>query len=655
MPAALEEFIRLNYTGPLKHEKKSGDSSFKLLSIDGQNTHCLVQRPDLLLAAERSPDPLTRARAAVLHQSLLEYPADALRSIVFDQYQPENLEASAITNVQFCLEAARAHLIFDETTEANEWLDMAVELSGFQVELTGAKVRATKHQDNGKLALVVRARSANKMRRDVASETNPKQVEHNSSLLFENPDIEGPEELQLADLDAACLLLRSNLIQRENPHHDAMAKQQFGCYIHRVCLTQGRADWCVIFRALWERSSLLELDSVHTLERATLQLKALSDALKDGGNISLFHCIIPLPKWELWQLLVERFMILGLFKEAIDIYEKLHMWSDAAVCCGLIDEVTRGLSILDAHVDMSNARQISIRGDLTQNPAYWETAWEIGKYGPAALSLGSYWLKHKDLGKASQWLNLSLERDPQNHQTLFTLGILAMEQEDWEKASQRFTSCVRLRGDDPKSWSNLASAFTQLGQYSQALHALRQALAVDLNSQASPRILANYVAVASRLGEWEDVLLGIKQIPPENVPSVLVQELTLAFTREPYNGSHTHFAFSELAACTIPQHQSNNAAVWRTAGKVEEWRGKPWAAISAYEKAVEHAQERLPEYAYILGDAYIRHGDRDGRIEGSKACPGWQEKLEKLVHTASCNVTAEWKEKLESLLASTLG
>lgn len=647
---ALDEFIRLNYTGPLLGEDETRSYPKDILDVEGQKVSELVQRPDLLLEAERSPDPLVRARAAVIHQSLLEYPTDTLHDIAFGFYGHENLETRKISKVEACLEVARAHLIFDETSEADEWLNMAAQLNNFHVEVTGAQVRATKHQDEGRLVLVVKAKSACSFQPKKESENNIKTVEHNSSLLFEKPDMDGPEEQQLDDLDAALLLLRSNLIQRENPHNDTMAQQQYGCYIQRVCLTQARGDWCVLFRALWERSSLLELESVHTIERAALQLKALSDALTEGGNSSLFHSVIPLPKWGLWQLLVKQFMTLGLFKDAINVYEKLHMWPDAAVCCGLVGQAQKGLSILDAHADPSSARQLSIRGDLTQNPEYWEKAWNVGKYVPAALSLGSHALKKKDLTNASYWLNLSLDRDPQNHQTLFTLGIVAMEEGNWEKATQLFTSCVRICNDDPKSWSNLASAYTQLGQYSQALQALRQALAVDSNQQASPRILANYVSVAARLGEWQDVLVGIKQIPPESVPPVLVQELTLALTSEPYAASHTQVTFCDLAAGSLPQHQPHNAAVWRTAGKVEEWRGRFWATILDYEKAVEHAQDRLPEYAYILGDAYSRYGDCEGRIEGSKACPGWQQKLQNLVREASSNATEDWKQKLASLL-----
>lgn len=330
------------------------------------------------------------------------------------------------------------------------------------------------------------------------------------------------EQPVLQPLDSIILLATASSITNTSPQ-DGLTREETLPYASRV-LAGGSTNWQIYTQALLVRSRIEGYRS-RTMERGLLQLQAVVDQViaetlpnssvkmsdsNDSPSSNPSPSFLPKPKspesapvserllyihqlasptrWELEAELASRWISLGGFRTALEIYERLQMWAEVGLCwaaSGREDEarkVIRRQLYDDSAVGQQNPnllnmserdplpadspRLFCILGDLENSPSSYQRAWAISekRYSRAQRSLGSYYLKKKDFRKADEAFVKSLKISPQNHGTWFALGSIRLQMDNWTGAIDAFRSAIQIDEQDAESWSNLAAAMVKLDQ-----------------------------------------------------------------------------------------------------------------------------------------------------------------------------------------------
>ncbi|KAL8739696.1 MAG: hypothetical protein Q9190_007526, partial [Brigantiaea leucoxantha] len=332
----------------------------------------------------------------------------------------------------------------------------------------------------------------------------------------------------LSPLDSIILLAHASSITNTSPL-DGLTREETLPYATRV-LQDGSNNWQIYSHALLVRSRIEGYKS-RTVERGVLQLQALVDQVITEttlNNASLNQpsrdaqtSFLPKPKpsesapvferlkyinelapptrWELEAELANRWVSLGGLRTALEIYERLQMWAEVALCWAASDRedkakniirhqlfssslepngsTTNGLPISgETETDASRQliekdplpadapRLFCILGDLEKSPSAYERAWKISKhrYARAQRSLGKYYFARKDLQKADEAYTKALSIVPLDHSTWFAVGGVRLQLEDWPGAIDAFRRAVQIEEKDAESWSNMAAALVRL-------------------------------------------------------------------------------------------------------------------------------------------------------------------------------------------------
>lgn len=330
----------------------------------------------------------------------------------------------------------------------------------------------------------------------------------------------------LQPLDAIILLATASSIVNTSPA-DGLTREETLPYAERV-ISGGSSNWQVYTQALLVRSRIEGYRS-RTIERGVLQLQAVVDQViaetspsetsKDdiisakamsktflpqpkssqsasvSERLQFIHQLASPPRWKLESELADRWVSLGGLRTALEIYERLQMWAEVALCWAANDREDKARKIVRRQLynsvittstnkllddDEDNyvgdyrierdplpadaPRLFCILGDLEKSTAAYERAWEISnqRYARAQRSLGKYYSASGDLDKAGMAYAKSLKVNPQNHAIWFALGCIRLQQEDWAGAVQSFGKAVQVEDTDAESWSNLAVALLKL-------------------------------------------------------------------------------------------------------------------------------------------------------------------------------------------------
>ncbi|CCH41982.1 Tetratricopeptide repeat protein [Wickerhamomyces ciferrii] len=539
-------------------------------------------------------------------------------------------------------------------------------LTNFEFVLTGAKAKRTKFQTKANSGLIVLAKS-NYFVNDDITEQSPESYELNSDLLLEKPHFEDignedideqiykkqktdlqeidystllpvslrseyiPESLksldpnnqpQLSDYDNIQLLLRLYTLRQTSPSNDNLVSAQLMSLVSRVLYQSNTTaiNYTIFSRALWERS-ILETTKARTIERGILQMQSLveeiglkiqtrfiptsNDEISTAATRSRYIFQIPsIPRWDLDTKLAEKFMSLGLIKSAIEIYERLGLEVDVALCHATIGEESKAIEIIKKRISNhpNDARAIAVLGDLLGEPEYWYKAWEIGKYVKAKVSLSKYNYYppkgiERNIEQAIIHMNDALSINPINFSNWFFYGCLGLESNQFELAAEAFTRCVALDDSNSLSWSNLASAHLSLNKTREAFHALKKAVA-STDNKKSWRIWDNYLIVAAKLKEWDEVLLACRRLVENrkdesgegSIDIPVVEKLVEMLVQQDYPNDEEDLTFFqksciEFTTIMLPNVINSSSRLWRIISRVELWRKRPWASLECHEKA----------------------------------------------------------------------
>ncbi|KAL4927296.1 tetratricopeptide repeat protein [Aspergillus undulatus] len=332
----------------------------------------------------------------------------------------------------------------------------------------------------------------------------------------------------LDPVDSAILLSFAAAITNTRPE-DGLTREETAPYATRV-LDGGSSNWQIYTQGLLLRSRIEGYRS-RTVERSVLQMQALVDqvladtATPDTQTTETQQepsTFLPRPekdesasaadrlryiwllsfstRWDLESELANRWVNLGGLRTALDIYERLQMWAEVALCYAATDKEDKArvtvrrqlykpsgqnpddeneqfegpeLSPLPADAP----RLFCILGDIQSDPTMYNRAWEVSskRYARAQRSLARHFLTLKPpaLEKAAEAYQKSLHINRLNHGAWFALGCVQLELQRWDEAIESFTRTVQLEDTDAEAWSNLAAAMLRTSQPSDSDDALK--------------------------------------------------------------------------------------------------------------------------------------------------------------------------------------
>ncbi|EED15591.1 TPR domain protein [Talaromyces stipitatus ATCC 10500] len=354
-----------------------------------------------------------------------------------------------------------------------------------------------------------------------AQPEKPTTVQDESSLPPALVAIDPSNQPKLNPLDSAILLAIASAITNNSPEH-GLTREETLPYATRV-IESGSNNWQIYTQALLVRSRC-EAFKARTVERGVLQMQALVDqviadtatsntAMVTTDTVSNKQqeqptTFLPRPeesesapaeerleylwtlhfktRWNLEAELAQKWVSLGGLRTALDIYERLEMWAEVALCYAATEREEKAKAIVrrqlyeptnpgTIHDDNERyegselpelpadaPRLFCILGDIDSEPAMYERAWEVSgqRYARAQRSLARLYLKAQppDYEKAEEAYKKSLRINLLNHGAWFALGCVQLNRQKWHEAVEAFTRTVQLEQDDAEAWSNLAAA-----------------------------------------------------------------------------------------------------------------------------------------------------------------------------------------------------
>ncbi|KAK3077171.1 hypothetical protein LTS18_011030, partial [Coniosporium uncinatum] len=321
------------------------------------------------------------------------------------------------------------------------------------------------------------------------------------------------DQPKLESLDSIILLALASSIKNTAPE-DGLTREETLPYATRV-LEGGSSNWQVYTQALLVRSRIEGYRS-RTVERGLLQLQALVDQViaetSTGNAESQATSFLPKAKenesapvterlqyvfqlcsptrWELEAELASRWVSLGGLRSALEIYERLEMWAEAALCWAATEREDKAKRIVRRQLYHSTTghdetadpgeelwegtprdpppadapRLYCILGDIDKDVAMYERAWDVSnqRYARAQRSLGRHYFSEKEYVKSIDAYAKSLKVNQLNQSSWFAMGCGLLELGQFERAAQAFSRTVQLDDQDAEAWSNLAAALLNL-------------------------------------------------------------------------------------------------------------------------------------------------------------------------------------------------
>lgn len=348
----------------------------------------------------------------------------------------------------------------------------------------------------------------------------PTEIQALSDVPQELQELDPSNQPKLQPLDSSILLSIASSIKNTSPEN-GLTREETIPYATRV-LEGGSSNWQVYTQALLVRSRIEGYRS-RTVERGLLQLQALVDQViadtanaesttetKDGDAAAntflpkakesesapvterlqyIFQLASP-TRWDLEAELASRWVSLGGLRSALDIYQRLEMWAEAALCWAATEREDKARNLVRRqlfHATNSDTedepaedekwegaprdpapleapRLYCILGDIDSSPEMWEKAWEVSnnRYARAQRSLGRHYIAANDFIKAALAYSKALTVDKLNQPAWFAFGCTLLELSQFERAVEAFTRCVQLDESDAESWSNLGASIMKI-------------------------------------------------------------------------------------------------------------------------------------------------------------------------------------------------
>lgn len=230
------------------------------------------------------------------------------------------------------------------------------------------------------------------------------------------------------------------------------------------------------------------------------------------------HALSSPPRWHLESELAYSWAGVGSLVSALEIFKRLRLWAEVALCfaanAAKEDEDGRGSSgeakakavlrwrlfhrtgtpaaqqgsdEVDDEVDLDDLKEADyhgperqpappnaprlwcILGDIEDDPAHYERAWEISKqrFARAQKSLGEHYLQQKDLNRARDAYKKAVAVNRLSPELWNRMGDISLRLGDFSDAAESYSRAIAssnnaVGGEDARTWSNLGSALYSL-------------------------------------------------------------------------------------------------------------------------------------------------------------------------------------------------
>ncbi|KAK1673636.1 TPR repeat-containing protein [Colletotrichum godetiae] len=233
-------------------------------------------------------------------------------------------------------------------------------------------------------------------------------------------------------------------------------------------------------------------------------------------RLQYIHALSSPPKWHLESELAYSWAGVGSLVSALEIFKRLRLWAEVALCLASSasndDDSGRGnggeekakalvrwrlfhrtgqplVENADADAEDLEARDVTylnpadftgpersppppnaprlfcILGDLENEPAHWERAWEISnrRFARAQKSLGEWHLSQKEWTKAQDAYKLATKCNRLSPEMWSRLGDISLRLGQFPDAAEAYSRAIGAAGDvvggeDARTWSNLGSS-----------------------------------------------------------------------------------------------------------------------------------------------------------------------------------------------------
>ena len=218
----------------------------------------------------------------------------------------------------------------------------------------------------------------------------------------------------------------------------------------------------------------------------------------------------------------------------------------------------------------------------------------------------------KEFDKAKELLEPALKADPENVELLKLSGLVASNDEDWQKARSNFETVVKFKPEDATSWFYLASAYDRLGDFVSAKNAYIKV--IDLRS--------GYTEAYKSL-----CVILMKMNEPENA----IKYAVMANAIEPddyifhFVIGTAYMKLKEFQKSIEPfkralDKEPDNIGTLNSLGTAYMAVGNSEDAIKCYKRALE-LRPNSPMAYYNIGSAYqIQQNHEEACIYLEKAC-----------------------------------
>ncbi|KAJ3946729.1 uncharacterized protein N0V96_003103 [Colletotrichum fioriniae] len=233
-------------------------------------------------------------------------------------------------------------------------------------------------------------------------------------------------------------------------------------------------------------------------------------------RLQYIHALSSPPKWHLESELAYSWAGVGSLVSALEIFKRLRLWAEVALCLASSasndDDSGRGnggeekakalvrwrlfhrtgqplVENADADAEDLDARDVTylnpadftgpersppppnaprlfcILGDLENEPAHWERAWQISnrRFARAQKSLGEWYLSQKEWTKAQDAYKLATQCNRLSPEMWSRLGDISLRLGQFPDSAEAYSRAIGAAGDvvggeDARTWSNLGSS-----------------------------------------------------------------------------------------------------------------------------------------------------------------------------------------------------
>ncbi|KAH0441179.1 TPR repeat-containing protein [Colletotrichum camelliae] len=234
-------------------------------------------------------------------------------------------------------------------------------------------------------------------------------------------------------------------------------------------------------------------------------------------RLQYIHALSSPPRWHLESELAYSWAGVGSLVSALEIFKRLRLWAEVALClassASADDEDGRGsggeqkaraivrwrlfhktgtpapFENADPDTELEEGEDVTylspdafqgperappppnaprlfcILGDLENDPAHWERAWDVSRqrFARAQKSLGEHWLQQKDWAKALEAYQAATRCNRLSPELWGRLGDISLRMGNFGDAVEAYGRAIGaagevVGGEDARTWSNLGSS-----------------------------------------------------------------------------------------------------------------------------------------------------------------------------------------------------